>query len=85
MYDRTIDFQSMWIADKKSIMETMHRNMTDDINAGYDPTGLSIRNQLAELSAYTEKFNAELMALADHKNPNYWCYLDMVRRGVITE
>lgn len=85
MYDRTIDFQTMWIADKKSIMETMHRNMADDINAGYDPTGLSIRNQLAELSDYTEKFNSELMALADRKNPNYWCYLDMVRRGAITE
>lgn len=83
MYIKETDYVEMWISDKQSIIETMICNMSDDIKAGYSPVGSIIKRELEEISAYREKYDAELLALADRKNPNYWCYLDMVRRGAI--
>lgn len=82
-YIKENDYVSMWINDKQSIISTMIQNMNDDINAGYNPTGNIIKRELEEISAYREKYDAEILALADRKNPNYWCYLDMVHRGAI--
>lgn len=83
MYIKETDYVEMWISDKQSIIATMICNMNDDINAGYNPTGNIIKREVEEITAYREKYDAELLALADRKNPNYWCYLDMVRRGAI--
>lgn len=83
MYIKETDYVEMWISDKQSIIATMICNMNDDINAGYNPTGNIIKREVEEISTYREKYDAELLALADRKNPNYWCYLDMVRRGAI--
>lgn len=83
MYIKETDYVEMWIADKRSIIETMIRNMNDDINAGYNPTGNIIKRELEEISAYREKLDTEFLALTNRKKPNYWCYLDMVRRGAI--
>lgn len=83
MYIKETDYVEMWISDKQSIISIMISNMNDDINAGYNPTGNIIKRELEEISAYREKYDAEILALADRKNPNYWCYLDMVRRGAI--
>ena len=83
MYIKETDYVEMWISDKQSIISTMIQNMNDDITAGYNPNGSIIKRELEEISVYREKYDAELLALADRKNPNYWCYLDMVRRGAI--
>lgn len=83
MYIKETDYVEMWISDKQSIISIMISNMNDDINAGYNPTGSIIKREVEEISTYREKYDAELLALADRKNPNYWCYLDMVRRGAI--
>lgn len=83
MYIKETDYMEMWISDKQSIISIMIQNMNDDINAGYNPTGSIIKRELEEIAAYREKYDTELLALADRKNPNYWCYLDMVRRGAI--
>lgn len=82
-YDKNTDYTELWMQDKQSVIATMQRNMAADLAVGYDPHGASIRNQLADISAYTAEYHKQLMELADRKNPNYWCYLDMVRRGAI--
>lgn len=82
-YDKNTDYTELWVQDKQSVIATMQRNMSADLEAGYDCFGESIQNQLLEISRYTAVYECQLMELAERKNPNYWCYLDMVRRGVI--
>lgn len=83
MYNKETDYTELWVLDKKSVLTTMHRNLTMDLEAGYDYFGKSIQNQLSEITKYTADYECQLMELAERKNPNYWCYLDMVRRGAI--
>lgn len=83
MYNKETDYTELWVLDKKSVLTTMHKNLTMDLEAGYDYFGKSIQNQLAEITKYTADYECQLMELAERKNPNYWCYLDMVRRGAI--
>ena len=83
MYNKETDYTELWVLDKKSVLTTMHKNLTNDLEAGYDYFGKSIQNQLLEISKYTADYECQLMELAERKNPNYWAYLDMVRRGAI--
>lgn len=84
-YTKKTDWMELWIDDKKSIIEIMHKNMQSDIECGYDVTGLAIRRQIEEISAYTEQYHKELMALAamDWEKANRWCFCDLLRRGAI--
>jgi hypothetical protein len=82
-YLKSTDYTELWVLDKQSVLTTMHKNLTADLEAGYDYFGKSIQNQLAEIARYTADYEMQLMEIADRKNPNYWCYLDMVRRGAI--
>lgn len=83
MYNKETDYTELWVLDKKSVLTTMHKNLTADLEAGYDYFGKSIQNQLVEITKYTADYECQLMELAERKNPNYWAYLDMVRRGAI--
>lgn len=83
MYNKETDYTELWVLDKKSVLTTMHKNLTMDLEAGYDYFGRAIQNQLLEISKYTADYECQLMELAECKNPNYWAYLDMVRRGAI--
>lgn len=80
----------MWFEDKKSILETMTRNMAADLAAGYDYFGTSIQKQIEDLNEYKHRFDAEMEKLKDlstcddgEKKVNRWCYLDMKKRGAI--
>ena len=75
----------IWYMNKVSILETMIRNMTADLECGYDYFGQSITEQREAIEAYKEKFDAEVMSFAEKTDEqrNKWCYYDMLRRGVI--
>lgn len=81
----TDDWFEMWHLDKEVILNTMVRNMTADLECGYDYFGKSITEQREAIGAYKEKFDAELMSFAEKTDEqrNRWCYYDMLRRGVI--
>jgi len=49
----------MYHADKQSIIETMIDNLSADLKAGYNPTGLSIMRQLVELAEYKQEYGRE--------------------------
>ena len=76
----------IWYADKESILSTMVRNMTADLECGYDYFGNCITRQREEIAAYKEKFDAEVMSFAEKSDAerNKWCYYDLLRRGAIT-
>ena len=79
------DWFEMWHLDKEVILNTMVRNMTADLECGYDYFGKSITEQREAIEAYKEKFDAEVMSFAEKTDEqrNKWCYYDMLRRGVI--
>ena len=85
MYDKHENYFDMLIGDIKCIISTMHRNMSADIDAGYNPAGACIRRQLADIEAYTDKWNNELdkIALMDENKINRYCYTQLVKRGAI--
>lgn len=78
-------WQDMWISDKRSMVETMLRNIAADIAAGYNPVGDCIKRQREELRKYEEQFDRELMALADmtEEKAERWCKYDLIRRGAV--
>lgn len=75
----------LWYEDKISILETMHKNLMSDLDAGYDPNGYCIKNQLADIDSYQTRLNDDLERLKalDDKQMNRWCKIDLVKRGVI--
>ena len=81
----TDDWFEMWHLDKEVILNTMVRNMTVDLECGYDYFGKSITEQREAIEVYKEKFDAEVMSFAEKTDEqrNKWCYYDMLRRGVI--
>lgn len=81
----TDDWFEMWYLDKEVILNTMVRNMTADLECGYDYFGKSITEQREAIEVYKEKFDAEVMSFAEKTDEqrNKWCYYDMLQRGVI--
>lgn len=79
------DWFKMWYDDKKSILETMNRNMYDDIDNGYDINGQNIKHQQKQINEYSIDINRNLsrfQSMTD-KQIDQWCKIDLIRRGVI--
>ena len=76
----------MWLDDKEAMICTMARNMSADLDAGYNYFGESIRKQREQIDAYKKEYDEQLMAFADMDDAkrDRWCYYDLLRRGVIT-
>ena len=85
MFKGRDDWFEMWYADKRSVLDTMVKNMQADLNAGYDYFGQSIKNQRMAIDTYKRLLDQELDMFADmgEKQVNRWCYYDMVKRGAI--
>lgn len=85
MARQATDWFEMWVEDRKSILSCMIQNMNDDLKAGYDPTGNSIRKQVREIDAFQNKFDEQMQHLRelDEKQCNRWCYVDLKRLGAI--
>lgn len=80
-----INWFELWVADKKSILETMARNMAADLEAGYDYYGKSIQTQIKEMDEYKAKFDADLDKVAemDDNKVQKWCYIQLMKAGAI--
>ena len=85
MFKGRDDWFELWHEDKRSMLDTMVKNMQADLNAGYDYFGQSIQNQRMAIDTYKRLFDQELDMFADmdEKQVNRWCYYDMVKRGAI--
>lgn len=76
---------TIWLEDKRSLLATMVRNLSADLDAGYDCFGNSVRRQREEIEAFRVKFEAEMDGF-NGMTPeaiNHWCYKDLKRRGAI--
>ena len=79
------DWFDVWFEDRESILSTMIRNMTSDLNAGYDYFGQSITRQkqeIAEYKAQTDK-TLDMFKDMDEKAVNRWCFYELKKHGAI--
>lgn len=83
--DRKGEWFEIWFDDKKSILDTMTRNMVSDLAAGYDYFGASITRQQVEINFYKVNFDYEVEMLKNmkEKDADRWCYMDLKKRGAI--
>lgn len=79
------DWFNMWFEDKQNIIDTMIKNMTSDLDAGYDYFGKSMVQEREELENYKKKFDDEMELLKSMTadEANRWCFYDMKKRGAI--
>lgn len=75
----------MWLQDRRSMANTMRRNMQADIEAGYDPNGHCIRKQLVAVEDYEMQTDLQIDRFKhmDNTAVQRWCYYDMKKRGAI--
>lgn len=79
------DWFDLWFEDKQGMIGTMVRNMTADLEAGYNYFGNSIRRQVEQIEAYKAEFDHQMdeFKMMDEKAVNRWCFYDMKKRGAI--
>ena len=75
----------MWLDDKKSILNTMIKNLQSDLDNGYDYFGMSATKQREDIDAYKKVTDdtLEMFKTMEEKDIDKWCYFDMVKRGAI--
>lgn len=76
---------NIWLDDKKSVLDTMVKNLMADLDAGYDYFSYSVSQQRRLIDSYKEDFDRELRNLSDMdcSKAERWCYVDLRRRGTI--
>lgn len=76
---------NMWLSDRECVLDTMIRNMVDDLNCGYDYYGGCIINQRIEIDNYKMETDAALESFKGmtEQQVDRWCFYDLIRRGAI--
>ncbi len=76
----------MWYEDKMSILETMVRNLSSDLAAGYDYFGNSATKQRREIEQYKMSIDRDIedLKLLENDHAERWCYYDLKKRGAIS-
>lgn len=79
------DWFELWFEDKQCMINIMIHNMQDDLDAGHDYFGNSIRKQREEIDEYKAEFDKQMdeFKTMDEKEVNRWCFYDMKKRGAI--
>ena len=85
---KTIDemkWFNLWCEDRQSILTTMRRNLQADLDAGYAPDSINIREQEEDIEYEEEWYDRwmERFKTWEPKHINHWCYLDLKKRGAI--
>lgn len=85
MARETTNWFEIWFQDKENMFETMVRNMTADLDAGYNYFGNCIKQQREAIDEYRKQFDRQMdeFKLMDDAKVNRWCYYDLKKRGVI--
>lgn len=75
----------IWFEDKQSMLDTMRRNLQADLDAGYNPSGYSIRKQTVDMETYKRGFDVQMDLFKNMEDAqvNRWCYYDLKKRGAI--
>lgn len=86
LYDKSVNWFEIWVADWQSMTETIRRNMTADLNAGYDPNGATIlkyRNEIIVRGMKFAYYMHDFSMMDSDEKINRFCYFDLKARGAI--
>jgi Skp family chaperone for outer membrane proteins len=63
----------------------MYRNISDDLEAGYNPDGECITKQRRDIESFLQKFNEEMDKIKEKtkQQVEHWCYYVLKKRGAI--
>ena len=83
--DRKGEWFEIWYEDKTSVIDTMVRNMTADLEAGYNYFGNSIKRQQTMINEYKEDFDEQMdwFKTKSDEEVDRWCFYDLKKRGAI--
>ena len=85
--DRKIEGKwfKIWFQDRKNVLETMKKNLSADLDAGYDPLGSSIVAQKQHIELFITEFRKDMDEIKNKTKAQveHWCYYDLMKRGVI--
>lgn len=79
------DWFELWREDRESMLNTMVRNMTADLEVGYDYFGKSITEQREAIAEFKRNFDADMDRIGEME-PNkvqHWCYVRLLKLGAI--
>ena len=84
-FDKSIDWLELYIADRDGMLSTMIRNMSADLDAGYDYFGKSIKQQRAAIDEFRAKFDAvlDMFKTMSEEQVNRWCFYELKKLGAI--
>lgn len=84
-FDKNTDWLEMYVSDRESMQDTMIRNMSADLNAGYNYFGECIKRQRAEIDAFRAKFDAVLDMFKGMTDDavQHWCFYELKKLGAI--
>lgn len=76
---------AMWNDYKRSVLVTMHENLTADLKAGYEAWGYSVRQSQAQIAEFTAKWEREITELArlDTEGKAHKCFEWLKKSGAI--
>lgn len=79
------DWLDVWQEDKENILFTMIKNMTSDLDNGYDYFGKSIVEQRKTIEDYKKDIDStwDMFKTMEEKEVNRWCFYDLKKRGAI--
>lgn len=85
-FNGSIDWLEMYVADRESMLETMVRNMSSDLNAGYDYFGNSITSQRREIDRFKKSFDDVLDMFKGMTDDavQHWCFYELKKLGAIS-
>lgn len=84
-YDKSVDWFEMYVDDKRSMLNTMVRNLAADLDAGYDWFGASSVRQRERIDEYKAEYDGALERFKgmSEEQVQRWCFYDMLKRGAI--
>ena len=80
-----VDWFEMWRADKESMLATMVKNMSADLDVGYDFNGSCIQRQRSEIEKYEKDYQTllNLISLMEPNKVQHFCYVQLLKSGAI--
>lgn len=80
-----LTYRDGWFEYMECILNTMIKNMNDDLACGYNYFGACITKQKNDIDEFQAKFNNQMNEFKsmDEMQVNRWCFYDLKRRGVI--
>ena len=76
---------SIWLSDKRNMLECMRDNLAADLKAGYDPEGRCATGQRKDIEAYAASIDEalEMFVSMTEKQVERWCYYHLLKDGAI--